>query len=86
MQLSNLPIRTKTSCKYGYQEGKVLQCVIELQYELKAFVLNQKAKLQFEALFGDKRELFILSESDLSLKGSNATDIDLSEKIQSFET
>ncbi|XP_070275267.1 SCAN domain-containing protein 3-like [Myotis yumanensis] len=74
--------------------GKILKHVFELRDELKMF-LNQKARLQFEALFGDKSELHkmaylvdifaILNELNLSLQGPNATCLDLSEKNQSFQ-
>ena len=74
--------------------GKVLKRVFDLRDELKMF-FNQKSKPQFEALFSDKNELqkiaylvdifAILNELNLSLQGPNATCLDLSEKIRSFE-
>ncbi|XP_039180852.1 zinc finger BED domain-containing protein 5-like isoform X2 [Crotalus tigris] len=74
--------------------GKVLKRVFELRDELKMF-FNQKARPQFEALYSDKSELqkiaylvdifAILNELNLSLQGPNATCLDLSEKIQSFQ-
>ncbi|XP_015685817.1 protein ZBED8-like, partial [Protobothrops mucrosquamatus] len=74
--------------------GKVLKRVFELHDELKTF-FNQKASPQFEALFSDKSELqkiaylvdifAILNELNLSLQGPNATCLDLSEKIRSFQ-
>ncbi|XP_040191825.1 zinc finger BED domain-containing protein 5-like [Rana temporaria] len=74
--------------------GKVLKRVFDLRNELKTF-FNQKAKPQFEALFSDENELqkiaylvdifAILSELNLSLQGPNATCLDLSEKIRSFQ-
>ncbi|XP_070270292.1 LOW QUALITY PROTEIN: protein FAM200C [Myotis yumanensis] len=74
--------------------GKILKRVFELRDELKTF-FNQKTRPQFEALFSDKSELqkiaylvdifAILNELNLSLQGPNATCLDLSEKIQSFQ-
>ncbi|XP_048351811.1 protein ZBED8-like [Sphaerodactylus townsendi] len=74
--------------------GKVLKHVFELHDELKTF-FNQKARPQFEALFSDKSELqkiaylvdifAILNELNVSLQGPNATCLDLSEKIRSFQ-
>lgn len=74
--------------------GKVLKRVFELRDELKTFFI-QKARPQFEALFSDKSELLkiaylvdiftILNELNLSLQGPNATCLDLSEKIRSFQ-
>lgn len=74
--------------------GKVLKRVFELRDELKTF-FNQKARPQYEALFSDKSELqkiaylvdifTILNELNLSLQGPNATCLDLSEKIRSFQ-
>ncbi|XP_051017344.1 protein ZBED8-like [Acomys russatus] len=74
--------------------GKVLKCIFELRDELRMF-FNQKARPQFEALFSSKSELqkiaylvdifAILNELHLSLQGANATCLDLSEKIQSFQ-
>uniref|UniRef100_A0A803K116 DUF4371 domain-containing protein n=1 Tax=Xenopus tropicalis TaxID=8364 RepID=A0A803K116_XENTR len=75
-------------------KGKVLKRVFELRDELKTF-FNQKAKPQFEALFSDKSEVqkiaylvaifAILNELNFSLQGPNATCLDLSEKIRSFQ-
>ncbi|XP_040289892.1 protein ZBED8-like [Bufo bufo] len=74
--------------------GKVLKRVFDLRDELRMF-FNQKAKPQFEALFSDKSELqkiaylvdifVILNELNLSLQGPNATILDLSEKVRSFQ-
>ncbi|XP_053431246.1 protein ZBED8-like isoform X2 [Nycticebus coucang] len=74
--------------------GKVLKHVFELRDELKTF-FNQKGRPQFEALFSNNCELqkiaylvdifAILNELNLSLQGPNATCLDLSEKIQSFQ-
>ncbi|XP_040275585.1 protein ZBED8-like [Bufo bufo] len=74
--------------------GKVLKRVFDLRDELRMF-FNQKAKPQFEALFSDKSELqkmaylvdifVILNELNLSLQGPNATCLDLSEKVRSFQ-
>nr|XP_021512928.1 protein ZBED8-like [Meriones unguiculatus] len=74
--------------------GKVLKHIFELRDELRMF-FNQKARPQFEALFSDKSELqkiaylvdifAILNELNQSLQGPNATCLDLSEKIQSFQ-
>nr|XP_056706361.1 zinc finger BED domain-containing protein 5-like [Euleptes europaea] len=74
--------------------GKVLKRVFELRDELKTF-FNQKARPQFEVLFSDKSELqkiaylfdifAILNELNLSLQGPNATCLDLSENIRSFQ-
>ncbi|CAI5795665.1 Hypothetical predicted protein [Podarcis lilfordi] len=74
--------------------GKILKCVFELRDELKTF-FNQKARPQLEAHFSDKSELpkiaylvdifAILNELNLSLQGPNATCLDLSEKIRSFQ-
>ncbi|XP_069616232.1 zinc finger BED domain-containing protein 5-like [Ranitomeya imitator] len=74
--------------------GKVLKRVFELREELKTF-FNQKARPQFEALFSDKTELqkiaylvdifVILNDLNLSLQGPNATCLDLSEKMRSFQ-
>ncbi|KAM5251205.1 zinc finger BED domain-containing protein 5-like [Hipposideros larvatus] len=57
--------------------------------------LQEKARPQFRALFSDKSELqkiaylvdifAILNELNLSLQGPNATCLDLSEKIRSFQ-
>uniref|UniRef100_A0A8C5PY01 Uncharacterized protein n=1 Tax=Leptobrachium leishanense TaxID=445787 RepID=A0A8C5PY01_9ANUR len=73
---------------------KVLKRVFDLRDELRMF-FNQKAKPQFEALFSDKSELqkiaylvdifAILNELNLSLQGPNATCLDLSEKVRSFQ-
>ncbi|XP_036027915.1 protein ZBED8-like [Onychomys torridus] len=74
--------------------GTVLKHVFELREELRIF-FSQKARPQFEALFSNKSELqkiaylvdifAILNELNLSLRGPNATCLDLSEKIQSFQ-
>ncbi|XP_052611518.1 protein ZBED8-like isoform X1 [Peromyscus californicus insignis] len=74
--------------------GTVLKHVFELRDELRMF-FSQKARPQFEALFSNKSELqkiaylvdifAILNELSLSLRGPNATCLDLSEKIQSFQ-
>ncbi|XP_015677944.1 SCAN domain-containing protein 3-like [Protobothrops mucrosquamatus] len=74
--------------------GNILKRVFELRDELKTF-FNQKVRPQFEALFSDKSELqkiaylvdifAILNELNLSLQGPNATCLDLSEKIRSFQ-
>ena len=72
----------------------VLKRAFDLRDELKT-VLNQKSKPQFEALFGDKKQLHkiaylvdifaTLNELNLSLQGPNATCLDLSEKIRAFQ-
>lgn len=74
--------------------GKVLKRVFDLHAELKAF-FNQKNKTEFEELFSDNQHLHklaylvdifaILNELNLSLQGSNATCMDLSEKIHAFQ-
>nr|XP_008103991.1 PREDICTED: SCAN domain-containing protein 3 isoform X1 [Anolis carolinensis]XP_008103992.1 PREDICTED: SCAN domain-containing protein 3 isoform X1 [Anolis carolinensis]XP_008103993.1 PREDICTED: SCAN domain-containing protein 3 isoform X1 [Anolis carolinensis]XP_008103994.1 PREDICTED: SCAN domain-containing protein 3 isoform X1 [Anolis carolinensis]XP_008103995.1 PREDICTED: SCAN domain-containing protein 3 isoform X1 [Anolis carolinensis]XP_008103997.1 PREDICTED: SCAN domain-containing protei len=74
--------------------GKVLKRAFELRDELKMF-FNQKARPQYEALFSDESELqkiaylvdifTILNELNLSLQGPNATCLNLSEMIQSFQ-
>ncbi|XP_075833987.1 protein FAM200C-like isoform X1 [Microtus pennsylvanicus] len=75
-------------------KGTVLKCVFELRDELRIF-FSQKARPQFVALFSDQCELqkiaylvdifAVLRELSLSLQGPNATCLDLSEKIQSFQ-
>ncbi|KAM4807621.1 zinc finger BED domain-containing protein 5-like [Rhinophrynus dorsalis] len=74
--------------------GKVLKRVFDLRDELKMF-FHQKAKPQFEAIFSDANKLqkiaylvdifAILNDLNLSLQGPNATCLDLSEKIRSFQ-
>ncbi|XP_066450060.1 SCAN domain-containing protein 3-like [Eleutherodactylus coqui] len=74
--------------------GKVLRRDFELRHELKTF-FSQKVRPQFETLFSDKTELqkiaylvdifAILNDLNLSLQGPNATCLDLSEKIRSFQ-
>ncbi|XP_007648258.1 zinc finger BED domain-containing protein 5 [Cricetulus griseus] len=74
--------------------GTVFKRVFELRDELKIF-FSQKGRPQLEALFSDESELqkmaylvdifAILHELNLSLQGPNATCLDLSEKIQSFQ-
>ncbi|KAL1768625.1 zinc finger protein BED domain-containing protein 5-like [Sigmodon hispidus] len=74
--------------------GTILKHVFELRDELKV-VFSQKARPQFKTLFSDKSELqkiaylvdifAILNELNVSLQGPNATCLDLSEKIQSFQ-
>ncbi|XP_039175589.1 SCAN domain-containing protein 3-like [Crotalus tigris] len=75
-------------------KGKVLKRVFELCDELKMFFI-QKERPQFEAIFSDNSELqkiaylvdifAILNELNLSLQGPNATCLDLSKKIRSFQ-
>ncbi|KAM4697851.1 zinc finger BED domain-containing protein 5-like [Rhinophrynus dorsalis] len=74
--------------------GKVLKCVFDLRDELKMF-FHQKAKPQFEAIFSEANKLqkiaylvdifAILKDLNLSLQEPNATCLDLSEKIRSFQ-